>query len=315
MMKKIIYFLFSIIFILSVSCCAKVNTIDYDIITQDVDIDTDIKTLKKKYDNLILYKEELEKELALLRTNYDTINDEISNIQYKIDNIDDILANTYYMFGHLENEIIKSAVYIRYFIKLQSNTYSAGSGFIVAEKNDYYYLLTNNHVVYDKDETSSYYVEVFDYLNNIYSSKKGEAEVLYRSRDYDMALLRISNKYSISLNVMDIASNNPTKDDMVFAIGNPLNQRNSIACGNVLGYTYTSLKTESSEIKYELVIHNAFELEGSSGGMLINKNYDVVAINTIGSSSNSYDYTYCLSSPASQIRNFIIESGYEEVIL
>lgn len=309
-MKKIKYLIIMLLFIFSLSSCIfKTDKIDYDIITQEVDENTDIKTLKKKYDNLLLYKEELQKELNELTTEFDTINDEIEalerKIQENIDEIDSIIEKNYSTFMTLENSIIKASVYIRYFENRDTNTYSGGSGFIIDSDDNYYYLMTNNHVVYSENESITYHVDIFDYLNNKYSG-----EILFRQKEYDMAFIKI-RKGSIALNILPLSNENPKSGDIVFAIGNPLNQRNSIASGYVSGYGKTKLKTESSEITYEMVKHNAFELEGSSGGMLINDKYEVVGINTIGSSTNSYSYSYCLSSPVLKIKEFLNSNGYE----
>lgn len=309
-MKKIKYLIIMLLFIFSLSSCIfKTDKIDYDIITQEVDENTDIKTLKKKYDNLLLYKEELQKELNELTSEFDTINDEIEalerKIQENIDEIDSIIEKNYSTFMTLENSIIKASVYIRYFENRDTNTYSGGSGFIIDSDDNYYYLMTNNHVVYSENESITYHVDIFDYLNNKYSG-----EILFRQKEYDMAFIKI-RKGSIALNILPLSNENPKSGDIVFAIGNPLNQRNSIASGYVSGYGKTKLKTESSEITYEMVKHNAFELEGSSGGMLINDKYEVVGINTIGSSTNSYSYSYCLSSPVLKIKEFLNSNGYE----
>ena len=309
-MKKIKYVIIMFLFIFSLSSCIfKNDKIDYDIITQEVDENTDIKTLKRKYDNLLLYKEELQAELNELRTDYDTISEEIEALEQRIqDNIaeiDYIIEKNYSAFMTLENNIIKASVYIRYFENKDTKTYSGGSGFIIDSDNNYYYLMTNNHVVYSEYETSTYHVDVFDYLNNKYTG-----EILFRQKEYDMAFVKIK-KGITALNIVPLANENPTKGDIVFAIGNPLNQRNSIASGYVNGYLKTKLKTESSAITYEMVNHNAFELEGSSGGMLINDKYEVVGINTIGSSTNSYTYSYCLSSPVLKIKEFLNTNGYE----
>lgn len=311
-MKKIKYLIIMLLFIFSLSSCIfKTDKIDYDIITQEVDENTDIKTLKKKYDNLLLYKEELQKELNELTSEFDTINDEIEalerKIQENIDEIDSIIQRNYSLFITLENAVIKGSVYIRYFESKNSNTYSGGSGFIIGSDDYYYYILTNNHVVYSENESITYHVDIFDYLNNKYSG-----EILFRQKEYDMALIRVAQmSTSTPLVIMPLANDNPVTGDIVFAIGNPLNQRNSIASGYVSGYGKTKLKTESSKITYEMVKHNAFELEGSSGGMLINSKFEVVGINTIGSSTNSYSYSYCLSSPVLKIKEFLNSNGYE----
>lgn len=49
-----------------------------------------------------------------------------------------------------------------------------------------------------------------------------------------MAILRIERKAN-DLPVMKFASDNPVRNDLVFAIGNPHGQINSVGIGNVLG--------------------------------------------------------------------------------
>ena len=109
---------------------------------------------------------------------------------------------------------------------------------------------------------------------------------------------------------MKFASDNHVRNDLVFAIGNPHGQINSVGIGNVLGYSKVNLSkpVASSNVKYDVINHDAYMLSGNSGGMLVNLAYEVVGINSWGGTTGTYENHIGLASPVLKIKEFISQN-------
>lgn|GEM_PF-680670 len=177
------------------------------------------------------------------------------------------------------------------------NIVNQGSGVIFHSDDQYYYFLTSNHVVYISDDykTKNYYVN--DYKNNEY-----QAFYVYSHPNYDLAIFKFVK--TNNLTVLNISLKDPEKDEIVFSIGQPKNQKNTITVGSVLKYDVPVCKecdSIRSNVTFLCIIHDAIINHGSSGGMLINLKKEVVGINTFGSLTNNQG----IAVPASKIREFI----------
>ncbi len=156
-------------------------------------------------------------------------------------------------------------------------TYTQGSGEIIAEKNGVYYALTNNHVVYTSLTNVTKEFNVMDYRGNVYT-----ATLLSQSKSDDLALLSFV-KDKEELKVFNIATENPKADLDIVALGAPLSQYNCITLGKVITYQkVTTNPSSGSNINYEVVTHTAFIDNGSSGGALIDYDFNLVGVNFAG---------------------------------
>ena len=156
-------------------------------------------------------------------------------------------------------------------------TYTQGSGEIIAEKQGVYYALTNNHVVFTSSSKVTKEFTVIDYRGNEYT-----ASLLAQSKSDDLALLSF-NKDKETLKVFNIATENPKEDTQIVALGAPLSQYNCITLGNVQGYsTVQTDPSKGSDIKYEVITHTAFIDNGSSGGALIDYDFNLIGVNFAG---------------------------------
>lgn len=279
----------------------------------DTSDDTKLNELKSRYEELLSEKERLERELLYLQEQYSSASLKVQSIQELIDELEEEMASTYPMFQHLENNILLSSVLIthysyegdRFWIFKEDVLISGsqGSGFIIKSTSDYYYVLTNNHVIFPDENADSEKIYVYDYYVNQY-----EATLLFNEAAYDMALLRISKiKNAKNLPVIELAGSNPKKGDIAIAIGNPHGQLNSIGIGSVIGYGKVNLASpsEDSKVTYDCIVHDAFMLSGNSGGMLINENYQVIGINSWGRTIDTYEHHQGMSSPVEKIREFL----------
>lgn len=265
------------------------------------------KAFKEEYLRLLDEYNILNKQNTTLKSEVQIINQIDTNYQELVQNE----TETFALFSTLENDVIKSTLLITekeidYNWRMMiSESGSIGSGFIIKEDDNYYYALTNNHVVSSEANASFTKIYVTDY-----NQKEYNGTVLYKNADYDMALVRFSKNASNPLNVITLASSDAAINDTVIAIGNPYGQLNSIGIGKVTNYQVPNYQRSAvSNVTYSNVVHSAYMMPGNSGGMLINDSLEVVGINTFGSTNSTYEKTTGLASPVSKINEFLLLAG------
>ncbi|MFH2116670.1 MAG: serine protease [Bacillota bacterium] len=202
-----------------------------------------------------------------------TFNDYIPSTFDDYESIDDELI----LVATQGNILIKNISYNNEWIFTSKNSYS-GSGVIFHETENYYYALTNSHVV-DKHRDYKYQViEVWDYYDNKYSAFIYESSLSY---ELDLAVIVFSKQDAI-LTVMEILDGRTELGSGIIAIGNPLDQRNVVSSGQVIRYNKTRITDRYGETKtneFLSIIHSASINSGSSGGMLLNYDLKVVGVN------------------------------------
>lgn len=227
----------------------------------------------------------------------------VTELEQEVKKLNEQLDNIYDLFTDISLNIVQANVMIHTYA---SKTYfgvigpvlgSQGSGVIFMEDNTYYYILTNNHVIYVPSGYQRIEYKIFDYKMNEYSG-----ELLFNSPDYDLAVMRF--KKTVNLKVLNFSMDNPEINDMIIAIGQPEGQVNAITFGKVLGYAIPncdSCEVERSNVIFDCIFHDANINHGNSGGMLINSNKEIVGINTFGSS----DGQMALAVPISKVKEFL----------
>jgi Do/DeqQ family serine protease len=143
-----------------------------------------------------------------------------------------------------------------------------GSGFIVRQSGDTYYVLTNNHVVAQTDKIS---VEVNDGAGTTY-----EATVVGSDDRKDLAMVSFKSQESYPLATLG-DSDNVRVGDWAIAVGNPLNFMFSVTMGIVsaVGRQGGPGNTINDFIQTDASIN-----QGNSGGPLVNIRGEVIGINT-----------------------------------
>lgn len=152
-----------------------------------------------------------------------------------------------------------------------------GSGVIFFEDSNNYFVLTNNHVVNHDQEYKNVKYEITDYLGEVYNGT-----LIASSAAYDLGLLKFNKSKNI-LKVLNVNFNSLVKDDLVIAIGQPKGQDNTITFGKFIRFTSGNLDLVTSHVDFDVIEHNAPINRGSSGGVLINSNLEIVGINYAGS--------------------------------
>ena len=174
----------------------------------------------------------------------------------------------------------------------------------------YVFLLTNCHVAATQEGYNSVSYSVTDYAGNKYTAhlfKNTQKEVSAISADYDLACLYFET--TVDYTCLEIADEDPVKNQTVVALGAPENQSNAITFGKVCDYIKTEVQADKSlsNVTFDVIYHDAYIDNGSSGGPLIDANYRIVGINYGGSEDN----TVSLAVPATKITEFLKEYVYD----
>ncbi|MDR2630579.1 MAG: Do family serine endopeptidase [Spirochaetaceae bacterium] len=149
-----------------------------------------------------------------------------------------------------------------------------GSGIIVRQEKDTYYVLTNNHVVGDVSEIS---VATSD-------GKEFSAELVGKDERKDLAMVSFKTTDFFPLAVLG-DSDMVKVGDWAIAVGNPLGFMFSVTQGIVsaVGRTGGPANNINDFIQTDTAIN-----QGNSGGALVNIRGEVIGINTwIASNSSS----------------------------
>ena len=158
------------------------------------------------------------------------------------------------------------------FLENSEKTLGLGSGIILSDNG---YILSNEHVSGGK------YSNCFVTLEN---GKVYNGTVIWSDNNLDLSIIKISANGLEYINLGD--SDNISLADDVYAIGNPIGiefQR-TITKGVISGINRTIKisETENSGVYMEdLIQTDATINEGNSGGPLINKDGELIGINTV----------------------------------
>lgn len=200
-----------------------------------------------------------------------------------------------------------------------------GSGVIFKKTTDLlsgsatYYVLTNHHVVTKKSGSTHIKAKSYELVD--YKDVKFFAEYVFADIKYDLAVLKFTvaspllGEDSTSYYVCGFSASNPTVGEGVFAVGQPLGQRNSITFGYVTGY-YGSSEEEKKlfdwcEVDFDCVVHTAYINSGNSGGVLLNADIKICGINFAGGKEtvNDVDTDISLSIPVQKVKECLAANG------
>lgn len=200
------------------------------------------------------------------------------------------------------NSISQSGVSYSYFDLLfggsgqQQQQVSSGSGVIFSADG---YIVTNNHVV-----------EAAEKIQVLYNKKSYDAELVGTDPSTDLAVLKIkeTNLPAITLG----SSKNLAVGEWVVAVGNPFSLSSTVTAG-IVSAKGRRINIVEDKFPIESFIQTDAAINpGNSGGALVNKNGDLVGINTaILSRTGSYT-GYAFAVPvdiAKKVVNDLIKFG------
>lgn len=154
---------------------------------------------------------------------------------------------------------------------------SAGSGVVYKQDDQFYYAITNFHVIDSKDYLVRY--EVSTFASEITST----GEVIAFSESLDLAVIRFAKADRTNVELINLQTRAFTKfnpGELVLAAGNPLSIDYNVTFGHFIRLE------RIQNVPFRVIYHNAMIHQGSSGGALVDIEGNLIGINTWGSSSS-----------------------------
>lgn len=188
-------------------------------------------------------------------------------------------------FSSCSNQDILKEAHLRLVIVHETSDTSFGSAVIYDEDELYYYALTNEHVIDDSTK-----IEALDYLNTLY-----QVNVIRSDETIDLAMITIEKVNP--LEVLEFAESYQI-DDEVIAVGYPSSIYKETH-GNILEYGLIDY-----EINSDVITHSALIDHGSSGGVLVNDEFEIIGINFAGY-VDQQEVTESYAIPLQTITGFI----------
>ncbi len=240
-----------------------------------------------------------------------TYDDLLLEYQQDIESRQDTYQNYIDIYDHLSNTTMQSVVKITNQVSFSAFS-SIGSGFIFYEDTESYYVLTNHHVVYN-DTIRTATITVTDYLGEDHN-----ASLLALDSTYDLAVLSFP-KVHFDIDILTFSEKSLFFEDNIFVIGYPNGQINSMTTGQLIDYDSITVSNDEDEIGIEF---NVFIMDvpvetGSSGSVVVDKNYEVVGIIYAGNFLNSNETSeFSFAIPNEKIYEFLdlYEITYEQEV-
>lgn len=185
-----------------------------------------------------------------------------------------------------------------------------GSGAIIKKSATSYYVITNNHVVYNADlEPRTQYTNfyVIDYLGNEY-----RADCVANMAEYDLAIVKFTSVEQYT--ILSLEAGNSVEGDFVVSLGQPEGQSNTITLGNVVDYCKITLKDTDpteSDVTFDVLSHDAYINSGSSGGALLDSHLNIIGINYAGTIDQQGNNLASYAIPVEKVYEFFELVGFE----
>ncbi len=183
-----------------------------------------------------------------------------------------------------------------------SSQTSIGSGVIFAQNDTNYFVLSNNHVVYNDGTYDKISYTIEDYKGNSYT-----ATLKHNSAKYDLSVLYFK-KGKETLGLIKRAKSNPSSNEEIIALTQPKGQNNAISFGEIIGYVsgpQLTCSKQESNVTFNVIKHDASINNGSSGGMMLNFNLELVGIHYAGSKDINGNTLYGYAIPISKVDEYL----------
>lgn len=235
---------------------------------------------------------------------YDFTNDIISNItlyakwdiDYKV-LLDDVSQNA----SESCVKVISSSLF---------GLNSQGSGVIYKKDSDYYYVLTNNHVITSTSGALKKTHVIYDAYGNEYVGT-----VVKNDPKYDLAVLKFAISDDVELKTAEILNRLPSENERVVTVSARNGQYNTVAIGDVAWYSSVDTSTGSgdkSEVDFEVLWIDGTADHGSSGGAVFDKELNVIGVIYATVELTKTEESFVLAIPAPKILEFLSDINYTE---
>lgn len=216
-----------------------------------------------------------------------------------IDAYNDILLETKDFIRHA-NILVNMVLYTQtlpWSTETNRNVISSGSGVIFLADEEYYYALTNYHVIDQEDLTLTLEIKAFG------DTEFASGEIVTFDQSLDLAVVKFAIGERTDITIIDIYERlyyqfNP--GEIVFAVGNPSSVTNNVTFGE-----FKTMET-LNDVTYKVIYHDASISNGSSGGALVDIDGNFLGINTWGL-EDSDEYSFAI--PNYIVYTFLINNG------
>ncbi len=212
-----------------------------------------------------------------------------------INEYNQVLFDTKYLIRHANVQVVNTKWYNSFKRLIVGTSY--GSGFIFKEDDQYYYALTNYHVINPDGYYSEYEIKAFG------DTDLSKGIIVDYDSDMDLAVIKFLKGTRSEITMINIYNRlnykfNP--GELVLAVGNPQELTNNVTFGE-----FISMQTiENADFK--VIYHDASIHEGSSGGALVDVDGNLLGINTWGVDSPE-DYSFAI--PNYIVYEFLVNKG------
>lgn len=155
-----------------------------------------------------------------------------------------------------------------------------GSGVVFAEDENYYYVVSNYHVIASDRRSVEYEIHLPS-TGDVHT-----AVLIAEDEELDLAALRFEKQPDIDVAVMDVTPRLNTQfnpGELILAVGNPGELQNNVTVGEFINM----VALEGYD--FRVVHHSASIHSGSSGGALVDLYGNFLGINTWGSDTSIED--------------------------
>ena len=216
--------------------------------------------------------------ISIGTTDYETYNAFLSPAYgLDVDQYNDILINTRDKIRRANIKVQASLYEVISLYPFAPSTtlhsVSKGSGFIYREDDDYFYAVTNYHVVDPEGFTPEY--EIMTFSDTLYQ----EATLVAYDEVLDLAVLRFPKHDRTETTLLNIVERSFTKispGELVLAVGNPLSVAYNVTFGEFIDMV------SLDDVSFQVIYHSATIHEGSSGGALVDVDGNLIGVNTWG---------------------------------
>lgn len=193
-----------------------------------------------------------------------------------------VSTNRLASYSNNYDKVIKSVVTVYNYAKMGETIYqnSLGSGFCFSEDNEYYYFITNQHVV---DDGSAFKVL-------LYNDVLKDVKLIGQDELQDVAVLRLekSNEYNLEPLPLNVGSNGEyiasSVGEDIYAIGTPAKSdlKRTFTKGILAGVDRLATDAEKTLHKQGHYIQMDLAINpGNSGGPLFNEEGHVIGVNVM----------------------------------
>lgn len=216
-------------------------------------------------------------------------------------------GNISFIFDEVSPSVvsIRNTLILRDFLFNNVQRTSQGSGVIIEETPEVYYIITNYHVVQNAAQTTVIFNE----------HTEAEAFMVGQDEDSDIAILSVSKnlipqEMMSQIKVATLGDSELLRvGERILAIGSPLGFKNTVTDGIISGLQRS---LSFADRRLSLIQTNAAINPGNSGGALVNMRGEVIGINTAKIAGTQVE-GLAFAIPINQVKQVyaeIMEKGY-----